>query len=82
MTEEIKTPEETETPTEKPKSLLEGAHEAAERLKAENDRMEANIRKIEEIKAFETLSGQSDNPEPQKKDKAQELADEITKAFK
>jgi len=43
----------------KPSMILE-AHEAAEKLKAENDRLEKNIAQLQEIKAVDTLGGKSD----------------------
>ena len=52
MTDEIV--EEKKAPT-----MVEDAHNAAERLKAENARMELNIKKLEELKAFEQLGGKS-----------------------
>ena len=41
-------------------TMIETANAAAEKLKAENDRMEANIKKLEELKAFELLGGKSE----------------------
>lgn len=51
---EIK-PEETKAP-----NMVASAAEAATRLKAENERMEANIKKLEELKAYELLGGKTD----------------------
>lgn len=41
-------------------SMVQSAYEVAEKLKAENARMEANIKQLQELKAFETLGGQSE----------------------
>ena len=50
---------------EEPKklSMVESAHEVAEKLRLENERMEANIKKVEELKAFETLGGKTEGRE-------------------
>jgi predicted proteasome-type protease len=52
-------PKQEEKQEAKP-SMVESAHKVAEELRAENARMEANIAKLQEIKAFETLGGQSE----------------------
>jgi len=56
MVEETK--QEVKTEIKQP-SMIESAAAAANSLKAENERMEANIKKLEELKAFETLGGKS-----------------------
>lgn len=45
---------------EKKPSMIESAHSAAEKLKLENERMEKNIRRLEELKAFEALGGRTE----------------------
>jgi len=56
--EEIK-----QQPTEEPKAanMVIDAHNAAEKLKVENERMEANILKLQELQAIKTLGGESDS---------------------
>ena len=56
----------------KPKSKVESAFDAVEKLRAENERMEKNIAKIEELKAVEILSGKTDaaEKEPEKKEES------------
>jgi 7-keto-8-aminopelargonate synthetase-like enzyme len=49
-----------ETKQETKPSMVESAHKVAEDLRAENARMEQNIAKLQELKAFETLGGQSE----------------------
>jgi len=39
-----------------------------EEMRAENERMEKNIAQLKELKAFDALSGKSENPEPEKKE--------------
>jgi hypothetical protein len=63
-----------EQPKEQPKEeaskisdVMAKAHAAAERLRIENDRMEANTRRLEEMKAFEMLGGKSEGA-PQEKE--------------
>lgn len=61
--EEQKTNEEEQPKEEQEQqapNLLAGAYQAAEQLKQQNERMERNIRKLEELKAFEMLGGKSD----------------------
>lgn len=87
--EEENKQEQTEQPEQKP-SMVASAHEAAEKLRAENERMEANIKRLEELKAFEQLGGKTDageqNPhltqDQQFQQQAQKEADEIAGAFK
>jgi 7-keto-8-aminopelargonate synthetase-like enzyme len=55
-------------------SMVESAHKVAEELRAENARMEQNIAKLQELKAFETLGGQSEG-RPQET-KPVEISDE------
>ena len=40
-------------------TMISDAIRAAEALKLENERMEANIRQLQELKAFEALGGRS-----------------------
>ena len=56
--EEEKKEEEPEE--EKKPSMIDEAKTAADRLKAENDRMDANIEKIEKLKAVDMLGGKTD----------------------
>jgi len=56
-------------------TMVESAHKVAEELRAENARMEANIAKLQELKAFETLGGQSEG-RPQEVNKPVEISDE------
>jgi hypothetical protein len=58
--EDEKTKEEPKQEKEHQPTMVESAHKVAQDLKAENARMEANIQKLQEIKAFETLGGQSE----------------------
>jgi predicted proteasome-type protease len=58
--EDEKKQEETKQEKETKPSMVESAHKVAEDLRAENARMEANIAKLQELKAFETLGGQSE----------------------
>lgn len=54
------------------------ANDAVNALKAENERMEKNIKRIEELKAFETLGGKTDGraqEEPKKELTNEEYAD-------
>lgn len=50
--------EEAAKPIEQP-TMVQDAHAAAARLKAENERLEKNIAQLQELKAFETLGGKS-----------------------
>jgi hypothetical protein len=40
-------------------TMVSEAHAAADRLKAENERLEKNISQLQELKAFEALGGKS-----------------------
>jgi len=61
--------EQTSTP------IIQGAHDAADRLKAENDRFEANLRRFEELKAYETLGGKSEGKSQEQKPKEETPAE-------
>lgn len=50
---------ENENNGESKPSMIYEATKAAEALKAENSRMEENIKKLQELKAFEALGGRS-----------------------
>jgi len=63
-----------ETKQETKPSMVESAHKVAEDLRAENARMEQNIAKLQELKAFETLGGMSEG-RPQEM-KPVEISDE------
>jgi septal ring factor EnvC (AmiA/AmiB activator) len=54
------TKQEKEQTQEAKPSMVESAHKVAEELRAENARMEQNIARLQELKAFETLGGQSE----------------------
>lgn len=58
--EEVKT-EVKEEPRQP--SMIEGAVNAAQALKSENERMERNIKQLQELKAFEALGGKSQGAE-------------------
>ncbi len=64
--EETKVEAKQEAKPEQTPTMVEGAYAAAEKLRAENEKMEANIKKLEELKAFETLGGKSEGA-PQEK---------------
>lgn len=57
--------EETKTNEQEGKTpqLVTSALEASEKLKAENARMEANIKKLEDLQAFNILGGRTDGRE-------------------
>ena len=59
-------------------SMVESAHIAASKLKEQNERMEKNIARLEELKAFETLGGKSEGA-PQEKKPAEETPKEYSK---
>lgn len=73
------------TPPIEPKaqpSMIESATQAANRLKAENERMETNIKRLEELKSFEALGGKTDGApqtQPPKEMTAKEYKDEVMK---
>lgn len=61
-------------------SLVEGALKASEALKLQNDRMEQNIKKLEELKSVELLGGQTNagvQPEPPKEETPQEYVKKV-----
>lgn len=63
-------------------SLVSEAHEAAEKLARENERLENNIAKLQELKAWETLAGKSDGATPTqepKEETAKEYSERIMK---
>ena len=62
----------------KPISSIVQAHEAADRLHAENERMEANIKQLQELKAFEVLGGKSEGA-PQEKPVVEESPQDYVK---
>ena len=72
---ENKPEEKTEEKEVKPEHppMVASAYEAAEALKVQNARMEENIKKLQELKAFETLGGKSEVGEPSKKQDAKEF---------
>lgn len=82
---EIANPEEPETEEEEGSSTPNELgstklSEKIEELKKENDRMEKNIAKLEELRAFEILGGKSEGApqEAQKKEETpQEYADRV-----
>ncbi len=39
-----------------------------EDMRAENERMEKNVKQLQELKAMDALGGKTDNPEPEKKE--------------
>ena len=53
---------------EKP-ALIYDALTAAENLKKENERMEQNLKQLQELKAWEMLGGKSRGKEPEEKPK-------------
>lgn len=55
-------------------SPIEQANEAIERLKTENDRTEANLKKAEEIAATKILEGEADAGEGSKEETPKEYA--------
>ena len=65
---ENQTQESKEVKEEKKPSMVESAYEASERLKAENERMEANISKLQELKALDVLGGKTEHQEAPKED--------------
>lgn len=74
----------TETPTEKtkdpnepeqPKDRIALAKEAADSLKAENERMEANIAKLEGLRAEQVLSGTTNAGQPPEEKKEMSNSD-------
>ena len=75
MEEEIK--KEVGEVKENPK-LVESAYEAASKLREENERMEKNISRLEELKAFETLGGKSEGA-PQEEKPKEETPEEYAK---
>jgi hypothetical protein len=81
ISEKQETPETQET-TETEPNMVELAQKTAESLKQENERMEANIRKLEEMKAYSVLGGNSDagkQREEKKEETPQEYKDRILK---
>ena len=61
-------------------SMIESAHDAAEKLREQNERMEKNISKLEELKAIETLGGQTnagEQPESPKEETPEEYKNRI-----
>jgi hypothetical protein len=58
--------QEDETQKQEPNMVL-SANAAAERLKAENERMEKNIAAMQELKAYEALGGLSKGKEQEVK---------------
>ena len=71
--QEEETKEEDKAEETKPTSVIGSAHEAAERLKLENERMEKNLSQLQELRADRILSGETDAGQaPEKKE---ELSD-------
>ena len=70
MTEEKQEVKEEVKEEVKQPSLILSAQETADKLKEQNDRMEKNIAKLEELKAVETLGGVTNAGEqpPEKKE--------------
>lgn len=64
--------EEKKQEEEKP-TMVESAYEAAEKLKAENDRMEQQIKRLEEIRSFQMLGGRTEVEKPQPKKEVSSL---------
>ena len=59
-TDEVKTEQRENIPMIATTSVIENATNAAEKLKAENDRMEKHIQKLQELKTLEILGGKSE----------------------
>jgi hypothetical protein len=59
------------------KSIVEQANEAAERLRAENDRAEKINQEAKELKAFEKLGGKSQGGAPENQPKEEMTEDKI-----
>lgn len=55
-----------EEPKEEP-TMVQSAYEAAKELKEQNERMEKNIKRLEELKSFETLGGRAEIEKPVEK---------------
>ena len=79
MEEENKQTEETKPEVKEPVSTLDQAKELADRMKAENDRYEALVKKQEQIAAVTMLGGKSDNAEQtqERKETPQEYKNRI-----
>ena len=62
--------------------LLDSAARKIAELKAENDRMEANIKEIKNIEARKLIGGMTDQSEPEKKEETpQEYKEKIEKGI-
>lgn len=70
--------------TEKPLSIVEEAAKLRDEIRAENDRREALLREEQNLHAERMLGGTSGQPINQEKQKspAEQMAEEITRAFK
>ena len=81
--EEIKTEEVKEEPKETSKiPAIEDAHKAASELRAENERLEKNIKELKEIKTYEALGGSSlgaPQEEVKKEETPKEYKDRVMK---
>lgn len=64
--EKQETTETQEEPKEEP-TMVQSAYEAAKNLREQNERMEKNIKRLEELKSFETLGGRADIEKPVEK---------------
>jgi len=64
----------------KPVTMVESAHQAAEKLKLENERMEKNISRLEELNAMAKLGGTTDAGVSQAKPE-DELKKEMAQKF-
>ena len=74
--------EELKEEEKKKPTIVEDARTTVDKLKAENDRMEANIKTLQELKAVEILGGKSnagEQPEEKKEETAKEYAEKATR---
>lgn len=72
--------EETSTPSDEPKALnmIESAAVAAERLTRENERLERNLKQLQEFEARKLLGGRTEG-KPQEVIKAEESPQDYAK---